>query len=170
MDQKAIIAKYQPVLSVVDMSAYEVETSVPESYADELAQGMSAQIDFSGQKFTGELSAISPEIENGQVRCRIRFTGEKPTALRQNQRVTSRILLENRPDILMVARGPFMQSGSRGYVYVVENNVAVKTNMQAGMTSVGRVEILSGLKEGDEIVISSSDVFEDHNRVLLLNQ
>jgi HlyD family secretion protein len=170
VEQKSIVARYQPLLTVVDMSAYEVEARVPEGYADDLAPGMLAQIDFSSSKYEGELSAISPQVENGQVRCRIRFKGGKPDGLRQNQRVTARILIDSREDVLMVARGPFMQSGSRGYVYVVQDDVAIKTPFQAGMTSVGRVEVLSGLTEGAEIVISSSDVFDDHNRVALLNK
>ena len=63
-----------------------------------------------------------------------------------------------------------MQSGSRGYVYVVENDVAIKTQFRAGMTSVGRVEVLSGLTQGQQIVISSSDVFQGYDSVMLINQ
>lgn len=170
VEQKSIVARYQPLLTVVDMSAYEVEAQVPEGYADDLAAGMLAEIDFSGEKYAGELSAISPQIENGQVRCRIRFSAGRPSALRQNQRVTTRILIDARDDVLMVARGPFMQSGSRGYVYVVEDGIASKTPFQAGMTSVGRVEVLSGLTQGQQIVISSSDVFQGYDSVMLINQ
>ena len=169
VEQKSIVARYQPILTVVDMSVYEVEAQVPEGYADDLAPGMMAEIDFSGDKYPGELSAISPQVENGQVRCRIRFMSEKPAGLRQNQRVTSRILIDSRDDVLTVARGPFMQSGSRGFVYVVEDGLAIKTPFQAGMSSVGRVEVISGLTEGQQIVISASDAFENRERVMLLN-
>ena len=169
VEQKSIVARYQPILTVVDMSVYEVEAQVPEGYADDLAPGMAAEIDFSGDKYPGELSAISPQVENGQVRCRIRFMSEKPAGLRQNQRVTSRILIDSRDDVLTVARGPFMQGGSRGFVYLVEDGLAIKTPFQVGMSSVGRVEVISGLVEGQQIVISASDAFEDHERVMLLN-
>jgi HlyD family secretion protein len=77
--------------------------------------------------------------------------------------------LDSREDVLMVTRGPFMQSGATGFAYVVEDGVAIKSPIVAGMTSVGRVEILSGLREGQQIVISSSDVFGRHDRVLLTN-
>jgi len=170
VEQKSIVSRYQPILSVVDMTAYEVEAQVPENYADELAQGMPVDIDFSGTKFEGELAAISPEVEGGQVRCRIRFNSGKPAGLRQNQRVTARIFLDSREDILMVTRGPFLQGGANGFVYVVDDGMAIKTPMRAGQTSVGRVEILSGLIEGQQIIISSSDVFKSHDRVLLINQ
>jgi hypothetical protein len=48
--------------------------------------------------------------------------------------------------------------------------MAVKTKFKAGMSSVGRVEVLAGLTEGQQIVISSSDVFENYDQVMLLNQ
>ncbi|MFT7289387.1 MAG: HlyD family secretion protein [Halieaceae bacterium] len=168
VEQKSIVARYQPLLTVVDMSAYEVEAQVPEAYAGDLSQGMYAEIDFSGDKYAGELSAISPQVESGQVRCRIRFKGVKPAGLRQNQRVTSRILIDSRSNVLMVARGPFMQSGARGFVYLVEDDMAIKTPFEAGMSSVGRVEVLAGLSAGQEIVISSVDAFKGHDSVMLL--
>jgi HlyD family secretion protein len=170
VEQKSIVALYQPILSVVDMTAYEVEARVPETYADDLLQGMAVEMDFAGELYPGELSAVSPEVENGQVRCRIRFTGITPDGLRQNQRVTSRILIEARENVLMVTRGPFMQSGARGFAYIVEDGMARKIPVNIGATSVGRVEILSGLEVGQKIVISSSDVFENHDRVMLLNR
>ncbi|MFT4632026.1 MAG: HlyD family secretion protein [Crocinitomicaceae bacterium] len=170
VEQKSIVARYQPILSIVDMTVYEVEARVPETYADDLLQGMAVEMNFSGELYQGELSAVSPEVENGQVRCRIRFIGVTPEGLRQNQRVTSRILIEARDDVLMVTRGPFMQSGSRGFAYLVENDLARKTSVSIGATSVGKVEILSGLVAGQKIVISSSDVFDNHDRVMLLNR
>ncbi len=170
VEQKSIVSQHQAILSVVDMSAYEIEAQVPEAYADDLAQGLSVDIEFSGKRVAGELSAISPEIEKGQVRCRIRFADTKGLSLRQNQRVNARILLESRDKVLMVARGPFIQSSGVGFVYMVEGGVAVRSPVTTGVTSVGKVEILSGLVEGQQIVISSSDVFESHERVLLLNQ
>jgi HlyD family secretion protein len=169
VQQKSMVARYQAILSVVDMSAYEIEAAVPETYADDLALGMDVDIDFSGDHYRGQLSAIAPEIVQGRVRCRIRFTGEKPQGLRQNQRVSSRILLDARQNVLMVTRGPFMQGSARGYAYVVEDGVAIRTPIVAGMTSAGRVEILSGLQEGQRIVISSSDIFGRHERVFLNN-
>jgi HlyD family secretion protein len=170
VEQNSIVARYQPLLTVVDMTAFEVEAQIPESYADDLTQGMRAVIDFSGDKYEGELSAISPQVENGQVRCRIRFTAGRPRDLRQNQRATSRIFIESRNDVLMVTRGAFMQGGSRGYVYVVEDDMAVKTSFKAGASSIGRIEVLTGLTAGQQIVISSSDVFEEHDQVMLLNR
>ena len=169
VEQKSMVSRHQAILSVVDMSAYQVEAQVPEAYADDLVQGMLVEINFSGDRYSGDISAISPEIEQGQVRCRIRFIENKPAGLRQNQRVSARIFIESRDDVLMVTRGPFVQGGSGAVAYVVDDGIAARSPISTGLSSVGKVEILSGLSEGQQIVISSSDVFENHDRVLLLN-
>ncbi|MFT4928767.1 MAG: HlyD family secretion protein [Phenylobacterium sp.] len=170
IDQKSVVTRDKAIMSVVDMSLFEIKSMVPEIYANELLLGMAVEIDYSGQKYHGKLAAISPEISGGQVSAHIRFTEIKPENLRQNQRVTTRIIFDSRENVLMVARGPFMQSGDRGFAYVIEDGVAIKKSVQFGISSVGRVEVISGVVEGDEVVISSSDVFQDHERILLNNQ
>jgi HlyD family secretion protein len=51
---------------------------------------------------TGKLSALSPEVVKNQVLARVRFDGEQPKGLRQSQRVTARLLIEEKPNVLMV--------------------------------------------------------------------
>ena len=59
----------------------------------------------------GKLTALSPEVLNGQVVARVRFDGDTPAALRQNQRVSVRIVLDERDGVLTVQRGPFLEAG-----------------------------------------------------------
>ena len=68
-----------PVLSVVDLSQFEIEMKVPESFARDLAIGMPAQITSNGAQFAGEIAAVSPEVVNGEVTARVRFAdGKQP--------------------------------------------------------------------------------------------
>ena len=66
-EQKAAVLKNQPVLSVVDLTQFEMEIQVPESYADDLALGMIAELGFAEQTLVATLVSVSPEIENNQV-------------------------------------------------------------------------------------------------------
>jgi HlyD family secretion protein len=168
VQQKANVAANAGVLTVVDMSAMEVEVPVPETFARELAMGMPAQIQNAGQMLTGELSAVSPEVVNGQVTARVRFTGEQPAGLRQNQRLSTRILIDEHPGVLMVERGPFVDSGAGRVAYVVgSDGMAVRRTIQVGATSLNAVEIVSGVKEGDRLIISSLDEFKGAERIAL---
>lgn len=100
-----------------------------------------------------------------QVLARVRFDGKQPPGLRQNQRVTARILIEEKPNVLMLPRGPFVEQGGGRSAYVMDGGVAVRRPIQVGGTSVSAVEILSGLKPGDRVVIAGTDTFDNAERI-----
>jgi HlyD family secretion protein len=167
VQQKANVAANVALLTVVDLSALEIELQVPEVFAHDLAIDMPAEILDGGEKYTGALSAVSPEVVEGQVVARVRFGEHKPAGLRQNQRLTTRILIDEHPNVLMVERGPFVDSGAGRVAYIVRNGIAERTPIQVGATSLNAVELVSGVKEGDRIVISGTDAFNAAPRVVL---
>lgn len=160
------VATNAPILSVVDLSLFEVEIKVPESFARDLAIGMPAQITSNAMQYPAEVSAVSPEVVNGEVNARLRFArGKQPPGLRQNQRLSARIVMDTRRNVLMVERGPFLEQGGGRYAYVVDGSSANRRAIQTGASSLGAVEILSGLEQGEKIVVSGSDQFGDAERV-----
>lgn len=170
VDQKAAVSRDMPVMAVVDLSRFEIDAQIPESYADDLAIGMQAEILIGGQSYPGRLVAVSPEIVDNQVASRIRFDGGGPGNLRQNQRLTTRILLAEHPDVLYVQRGQFLDSGAGRIAYVVnEDRVATRRRIEIGARSLSAVEVVSGLEPGDTIVISNLDPFRGADSVLLTN-
>lgn len=160
------VAANGPVLSVVDLSRFEVEMKVPESFARELAIGMPAQVSSNGATFAAEIAAVSPEVVNGEVTARVRFAGgRQPPGLRQNQRLSVRVVMDTRRDVLMVERGPFVEQDGGRSAYLVDGSSAVRTPIQTGAASLDAVEIVSGLKAGDRIVVSGTDQFDNADRV-----
>jgi HlyD family secretion protein len=67
----------------------------------------------------------------------------------------------------MVERGSFVDSGAGRVAYIVRNGVAERMPIQVGATSLNAVELVSGVKEGDRIVISGTDAFNGAPRVVL---
>ncbi|WP_040522585.1 efflux RND transporter periplasmic adaptor subunit [Aliiglaciecola lipolytica] len=177
VQQKNQVTQNQPILSVVDLSEFELEVDIPESYADDLAIGMHAEISLNGETHLATLVTISPEIENNQVNGRVRFAThnlagesiEQPQGLRQNQRLTTRILMESKENVLMVQRGQFLDSGSGRIAYLVKDSIAEKTTISTGIRSLSSVEIMDGLKAGDTIIISGTDQFNGADRILITN-
>ena len=152
-------------MTVVDLSRLEVELEIPESYADDLGLGMNVEVNIGSTQATGKLSALSPEVVRNQVLARVRFDGQQPAGLRQSQRLTARILIEEKPDVLMLPRGPFVENEGGRAAYVMDGDLAVRRPIQIGATSVSAVEIVSGLQAGERVVVSGTDTFEDAERV-----
>jgi HlyD family secretion protein len=164
---RASVAKDAPLLTVVDLSALEVEIKVTESLARDLRPGMKADLEGGGRRWAGTVSGVSPEVVAGQVTARLRFADEKPAGLRQSQRLSVRIFIDRRDKVLMVDRGAFVDQEGGGFAYVVHGNVAERHPVRLGAASISKVEILEGLAAGDEIVISGTDAFNGAQRVIL---
>ncbi|HEX8614828.1 MAG TPA: efflux RND transporter periplasmic adaptor subunit [Telluria sp.] len=169
VQNRSVVAANAALMTLVDLSRLEVELEVPETYVDDMGLGMSAEIALGGATAGGTLSALSPEVVKNQVLARVRFNGEQPKGLRQSQRVSARLLIEEKRDVLLLPRGPFVESEGGRFAYVMQDGVAVRTPIKLGATSVSSVEILGGLKPGDKVVIAGTDSFANAARVTITN-
>jgi len=170
VDQKSAVSRNQVVMAVVDLTAFEIEAQVPESYADDLGLGMPAEVLIGNQKYSANLVSVSPEIIQNQVTTRVRFAEAMPPGLRQNQRLTTRILMEEKNEVLTLPRGQFLDSGGSRIAYVLDdNNVAHRRSIEIGARSLAAVEVVGGLQEGELVVISSIDQFRSADTVLVTN-
>lgn len=167
--QRASIAANAPVLTVVDLGAFELELKVPDSFARDLALGMSAEIRNGSQTFAARVRSVSPEVVDGNVATRLEFADQRPAGLRQNQRLTARILIEERPNVLKVERGPFLETGGGNSAYFVEDGMAERRPIHAGAVSLDAVEITAGAQVGDQIVVTGADTFDNAQRVRIAN-
>ena len=163
------VAQNQPLLMVVNLTTYEVEFDIPENYASDVTPGTRAEVLYEGRMYPGRVTTVSPEIKDSQVKGTLVFEGEPPPGLRQSQRVSTRLVLEKKTNVVKAPRGPFLESGGGRHAYVVDNGVAVRREIAVGAVSVSAVEITKGLREGEEIVLSDTSVFEGAKTVLIRN-
>lgn len=164
---RAVVAINAPLVTVVDLSRLQVELEVAQSYADDIGIGMPVQVQFGSAEAAMHVVAISPEVVDNRVRVRVDFDAEVPGGLRQNQRVNGRLQFETRDDVLMLARGPFMEVDGGRTAWVVNEGVAAKRTVRLGVSSTTAVEVLDGLQAGDRVVIAGIDLFSDAERVHL---
>lgn len=168
-DRDAVAAN-QPVLTVVNLDAYEIEFSLPENEAAEAGAGTPVRVLYEGREYDGTVTALSPSVADSLVTGRAAFAGAAPATLRQNQRVSLRLLFETRARVLMLPRGAFLQSGGGRMAYVVSDDVATRTPIVTGARSLSHVEITEGLRAGDQVIVSDTSEFTGAARVLLRNR
>jgi HlyD family secretion protein len=156
-----------PLLTVVDLSRFEIEVRIPDSYAGEIAPGVQAVIEDSGRTFPGTLTAVSPEIKDSQIAGTVQFSGDVPAGLRQSQRVSVRLVLDRRANVLKVPRGPFLDSSGGRRIYVLADGLATLREIRTGASSVGEVEIVDGLRAGEQVVLSDIQQFNGAQTVLV---
>jgi HlyD family secretion protein len=167
VEDRDAVVRGQALVGVVDLTDLEVEVNIPESYADDVAPGVAAEVTVGSQPTAGVLTRVAPEVRSGQVEGRVAFVDGVPPGLRQNQRVSTRLILAEEEDVLKVPRGPFLESGGARWVYVVSDGMARRRNIEVGAVSVTEVQVLRGLEEGDEVVLSDLSQLQGAESVLL---
>jgi HlyD family secretion protein len=168
--QKAVVTRNAPLITVVDLTAFQVEIRIPEAYADDLGIGLAGEVQYNGAGYRGELVSLSPEVVNNEVIGRIRFSTQTPPGLRQNQRVTSRVMMDELIGVLKLQRGAFADGGGGRFAFVLnENGLAERRDIQLGARSAAEVEVISGLAEGDEVIISSIAEFTDYDTIQVVD-
>ena len=154
------VGSSMPLVTVIDLSALAIEFQVAESFASGIQPGLPADITLNGQTVHGVVTEVSPDVRDGWVTGRAKFSGAQPVGLRQNEQAAVRIVMGEHNDVLMVDRGAFLDPATR-FVYVVRGNEAMRTPVELGAASVSEIEVRRGLAAGDRVVISDTQEFND---------
>lgn len=167
VSERTSVARDARLLTVIDLSQLEVQMQVAESFARELQPGMPGEISGNGEVWKGRVSSVSPEVVNGEVSARLRFDGAQPEQLRQNQRLSVRVLLDRRDNVLTLARGSFIDEGGGRVAYVLRDGIAERRAVRLGAQSLSKVEVLEGLAPGERVVISGTAHFGNAPQVAI---
>jgi HlyD family secretion protein len=139
---------------VADLTTFRVEATVSDIHASRLAERLPVVIESNDQRLTGQIAQVRPMVENGIITLDIALDDNSSPILRHNLRVDVYVITERAGDGLRVQRGPFMTPDGTHAVFVIRGDVAVRTPVLFGITNVDYYQILEGLSEGDEIIIS----------------
>jgi HlyD family secretion protein len=164
--QKTRVAADAPLLTVVDLTALEVEFQVAETYAGDIRPGMTADISLGGRTLPGTVTAISPEVRQSEVTGRVKFNSTQQRGLRQNERASIRIVLDERENVVKFERGASIDEATHA-VYVVHGDQAVRTPVVLGAASVSEIEVVHGLAPGDNVIISDTRDFNAAPELLI---
>jgi HlyD family secretion protein len=165
VQKKERVSDTQAIMTIVDLTQYEAELNVPEFYADDLGLGLDVHINIAGKSLVGKVMSVSPEVNNNQVIVRVSIDDAGDIKLRQNQRLNARIEFEKKHNVLMIKRGSFLASHGGRAAYVISGELAHQQPITIGSQSVDLIEITSGLKVGDDIIISSTQAFDEHTTI-----
>src|SRR3569833_190696 len=163
--EKTRVAENTPLITVVDLTNFEIEFKVAESFAGDIKPRMAADITLGGQTVAGTVPAISPEVRQNEVTGRGKFNAQ-PKGLRQNERASVRIVLDERDDVVQFQRGSNIDEATRA-VYVVRGGQASRTPVTLGAASISDIEVIRGLSLGDRVIISDTREFNDAPELLI---
>jgi len=157
------------LVRVADPTRLKAELRIAETQAKDLTIGQIAQIDTRNGFIPGKVIRIDPAATNGTVTVDVALEGELPRGARPDLSVDGTIELERLDNVLFVGRPAFGQEQSTVGLFKLDKATgeASRSQVQLGRSSVNTIEILGGLAEGDEVVLSDMSAWDQFDRIRL---
>ena len=164
-DEGASLAAGQQVAKVSELNNYRVEASVSDFHTRSLSAGQIARVELTAQVLAARVLTILPEIQNGMIKLLLVLDEPNHALLRDKLRVDVSILTEQRTATLVADTGPALNDRGRQNVYVIKDGMAVKTILDVGAGDGKKVEIVSGAREGEQLIVSDMTRFKHLERI-----
>ncbi|MBI4874513.1 MAG: HlyD family efflux transporter periplasmic adaptor subunit [Acidobacteria bacterium] len=147
----------------------KAELKIAETQAKDISLGQVTSIDTRNGVIAGKVVRIDPAVQNGTVTVDVKLEGELPQGARPDLSVDGTVELEKLSDVIQVGRPVFGQSQSQITLFrlMPDGKHAERVPVKLGRTSVNTIEILEGLKVGDQVVLSDMSAWDAHNRIRL---
>lgn len=163
----ATIRMGEVVARIADLDSFRVEATVSDVHSSHLAPGMPVRVMIDGQPLPGRLANVYPTIENGAVKFAVDLDDARHPKLRNNLRADVLVVTASRANTLRLPKGPFAQGGARESVFVIHGGRAVRRTVRFGVSGYDYLEVLDGLSEGEEVILSDMNDYEHLEMVSL---
>ena len=154
---------------VVQPGRLKAELRIPETQAKDLVVGLRASIDTRNGIIPGRVMRIDPAVQNGTVTVDVALEGQLPRGARPDLSVDGTIEIERLKNVLYVGRPAYGQPESTVGLFRMgpDGESASRVNVRLGRSSVNTIEIVSGLREGDVVILSDMSQWDSADRVRL---
>jgi multidrug efflux pump subunit AcrA (membrane-fusion protein) len=154
---------------VVQPEHLKAELKIPETTAKDVEIGQSAEIDTHNGIIPGHVIRIDPAAVNGTFTVDVALEGALPKGARPDLSVDGTITMEKLDNVLYVGRPAFGQEKSKVSMFKLlsDGKTAERVPVELGRSSVNSIEIVSGLREGDTVILSDMSRWDNADRIRL---
>lgn len=139
---------------IADLSTFRVEATVSDVHASRLSAALPVKVKINDDLLPGLIASINPAVANGIITMLVALDDKSSDLLKSNLRVDVLISTDRKERALRIKKGPFASGEGSKDVFVIRGETAIKTPVRFGISSFDQYEVLQGLIEGDEVIIS----------------
>lgn len=153
------------VAIVSDLSHFKIEGEIADTYGDRIAAGSKAVIKIGSEKLDGTVSDVTPLSKNGVISFTVQLDEDNHRRLRSGLKTDVYVMNAVKDDVLRIANSSYYVGKGEYELFVVNGDQLLKRKVQLGDSNFEYVEVVSGLQEGDQVVVSDMNAYKDKNKL-----
>jgi HlyD family secretion protein len=154
---------------IVADTGFKLQAQVDEYYLDRVRVGQTGEVDLDGRPVKVRVTRVDPQVKNATFQVDLAFDGASPRGLLPGQALEGRLTLGGDRSALILPAGAFLERTGGDWVMVADAGAghADRRRVKIGRRSADQVEVLSGLRRGERVIVSDYTGFEKVDRVVL---
>lgn len=153
------------VAIVSDLSHFKIEGEIADTYGDRIAAGSKAVIKIGSEKLDGTVSDVTPLSKNGVISFTVQLEEDNHKRLRSGLKTDVYVMNAVKDDVLRIANSSYYVGKGEYELFVVNGNQLLKRKVQLGDSNFEYVEVVSGLQDGDQVIVSDMNAYKDKNKL-----
>ncbi|MCT4644191.1 MAG: HlyD family efflux transporter periplasmic adaptor subunit [Carboxylicivirga sp.] len=153
------------LVELSDLTRFKIIANIDAKHKNMIKTGRKAYVMVDNARLEGRIGTIMPKLEDGNMQFTVYLTDSSHSKLIPNQKVDLQIVKRARYDVLRLKKGALISNKKVQQVYVVNGDSADLLELKLGLITDDYIEIKEGLKEGDEVIISSANNTNDESSV-----
>ncbi len=150
---------------ISDLSHFKIEGEIADSYSDRIATGNKAIVKIGTEQLEGIVSSVTPLSRNGVISFSVQLTNDNHKRLRSGLRTDVYVMDAVKDNILRIANGPYYTGKGSYDLFVLDGSTLIKRKVELGESNYEYVEVISGLKEGEQVVVSDMSQYKNNNKL-----
>lgn len=154
---------------VADLGSFRVEGSCSDVYADQVKVGLGVLVKLNETVLQGIITQVKPAVKDGVIGFSVQLDNASNVSLRPNMKVDVYVVTTVSLKTLRVQNGPAFTGKRKQFVYVLDNGKALRREIETGLSNFDYVEIKSGLKVGEKVILTDMNQYEHLEEISIKN-
>lgn len=163
----AQVAQGEKVAIVSDLSHFKIEGEIADTYGDRIAAGSRAVVKVGKEELAGTVTDVTPLSKNGVMSFSVRLEQDNHKRLRSGLKTDVYVLTAVKDSVMRIANGSYYVGPGEYELFVRSGNELLKRKVQLGDSNYELVEVVSGLKPGDQVVVSDMSNYKNKRKMKL---
>lgn len=166
-DIGAQVAQGEKVAIVSNLSHFKIEGEIADTYGDRIAAGSRAIVKVGKEELAGTVTDVTPLSKNGVMSFSVRLEQDNHKRLRSGLKTDVYVLTAVKDSVMRIANGSYYVGPGEYELFVRSGNELLKRKVQLGDSNYELVEVVSGLKPGDQVVVSDMSNYKNKRKMKL---
>ncbi len=161
----AQVAQGEKVAVVSDLSHFKIEGEIADTYGDRIAAGSRAVVKVGKEELAGTVTDVTPLSKNGVMSFSVRLEQDNHKRLRSGLKTDVYVLTAVKDSVMRIANGSYYVGPGEYELFVRSGNELLKRKVQLGDSNYELVEVVGGLKPGDQVVVSDMSNYKNKRKI-----